>query len=183
MKNIILLLLVITTLFSCGNTSNELHKEQVTKEVSNPVTVSEAKLANKNKDPYIITFNIEKLKDGNYNLVVNMMLFDEAYFLAPSSDIMFRGRFDISLNETESILLDSNYFEFPFSTLESDPFGNGPIMVQRANSTYKKKIIINTNKDFEITGLVIFTIEPKCTLEKIAYTISSKAGRIEVIKN
>lgn len=183
MKNITLALIVITALISCGNTSNELHKEQVTKEVSNPATVSEAKLANKNKDPYSITFNIEKNKKDEYSLVVNMMLFDEAYFLAPSSDIMFRGRFDISLTDSESIQLDSNYFEYPFPALESDPFGNGPIMVQRANSTYKKKIIINTAEDFEISGLVVFTIEPKCTLEKIAYTISSKSGELTVTKN
>ncbi|MEJ6736919.1 MAG: hypothetical protein QNK84_07765 [Flavobacteriales bacterium] len=183
MKNITLALIVISTLISCGQASNELIQEPLITENIAPITVSEAEEVNKNKDPYNITFDIEKTEKDEYNLVVNMMLFDGAYFLAPASDIMFRGRFDISLNETESIQLDSNYFEFPFPALESDPFGNGPIMVQRANSTYKKKIIINTAEDFEISGLVVFTIEPKCTLEKIAYTISSKSGELTVTKN
>jgi hypothetical protein len=183
MKNITLALVVITTLISCREASNELTQESITTENIVVNTASEAKIANQNKDPYLITFDIEKNKKDEYSLVVNVMFFDGAYFLAPSSDIMFRGKFDISLNETEAILLDSNYFEFPFPVQESDPFGNGPIMVQRVNTTYKKKIIINTVEDFEISGLVVFTIEPKCTLEKIEYTISSKSGELTVTKN
>mgnify|MGYP006116560939 CR=1 FL=1 len=183
MKNITLALIAITALISCGQASNELIQEPLITENIAPITVSEAEEVNKNKDPYNITFNLEKTEVNNiYNLVVNMELFDGAYFLSPSSDIMFLGRFDISMKVNDFIELDMNYIGIPLSIKENDPVGNGPTMVQRANSIYKKQFKINTTKDFETTGLVVFTIEPKCTLENISYTITSKAGKLTVTK-
>lgn len=146
-----------------------------------PGNITEAKIANENKNPYHITFNLETTEvDNIYELSVNMELFDGAYFLSPSSDNMFMGKIDISIEKNKYLELDSNYSEKPAPVEEEDPFGNGPTMVQRVNTSYRKTIKINTSKDFKQSGMVMFTIEPKCTLEKIAYTISSKAGKLTV---
>lgn len=48
----------------------------------------------------------------------------------------------------------------------------------RENTTYKQALKVNSETDFKVSGLIQFTIEPRCSLEKIGY----KSGSISVIK-
>ena len=48
------------------------------------------------------------------------------------------------------------------------------------STTYKHDLKVSSDQDFEVGGMVRFTIEPRCTFEGIPFMISSKDGKLSV---
>ncbi len=133
-------------------------------------------------DTYDIELSIEKIGNNGYQLVTEIILKNDSYFVSPHSKVAYKGRFSSGLQKNANLEMTNNIIEIPRSVEEIDPhpFVNGPVNWVRENTTYTQPLKLNTNSDFEVSGLIKFTIEPRCSLEKIGYTIRYKSGNMTV---
>ena len=131
---------------------------------------------------YDVNFQIEQTKDEVQHLVVDMILHNGSHFVSPHSSNRYKGRFDISIEENTHLVLDSIFIETPLSVEEFNlhPFISGLVNLVRVNTSYQHRLEIKSKDDFEVSGMVTFTIEPLCTLEKVRFVISHHAGKLEV---
>lgn len=133
-------------------------------------------------DPYDLELSIEKTENNTYQLVTNIILKNDSYFVSPHSKVAYKGRFSSKLQQNKNLDMIDTIIETPRSVEEIDPhpFVNGPVNWVRQNTIYKQPLEINSETDFEVSGLIQFTIEPRCSMEKIGYTISYKSGEMTV---
>ncbi|MGC6430849.1 MAG: hypothetical protein ACON5F_07395 [Jejuia sp.] len=124
-------------------------------------------------EPYNIYLNLKPVKDDVFNLVIDMRLNNSAYFVSPNAKRDFSGKFTFMLKENSQLSYIGTLSENPLSIEEHDPhpFVNGTVNWVRQNTVYTQKLKINTDEDFVVNGFIQFTIEPKCTLEKIPVVI------------
>ena len=134
--------------------------------------------------PYTLEYKIDKKDDTIFELVLNMDLNGNAHFVSPNSKIAYKGRFTLDINTDENIELVGNLIENPLSKEEIDnhPFVRGPINWVRVDTNYKQKLKVNTEEDFFVIGFIQFTIEPRCTLERIPIKLEYKNGKMIVEK-
>lgn len=132
-------------------------------------------------EPYVINVQVNQSEDGENSLVVAVELDDESLFVSPYSSDRFKGRFNISLEDNESLDLDTVFIETPRSVEEYDPhpFIDGLVNWVRVNTTYEHALNVLSEDDFEVNGKIVFVIEPHCTLEQVPFTISSRAGKLK----
>lgn len=135
-------------------------------------------------EPYNIKFQIKKVKDNKYYLVVDMELEEGNKFISPHTRTKFNGLFNISLEKNIHLKMDSIFIETPRSVEELDmhPFSSGLVNWVRVNTTYQHELQVISHDDFDVMGMVQFVIEPKCTLEEIEFTISQRSGQLEIKK-
>lgn len=183
MKRIITLLLPFLVL-ACATEKKEpkeiyqppqLYDEYVS-EVVDEIPIAEAS--------YKIKFQMDKVKGNDYNLLVGMELGEGNQFLSPYTSDKFTGRFKISIEDNVYLIMDSTFIEMPQSVEELDmhPFIRGLVNRVRVNTTYQHAVKVISKDDFEVSGLVSFTIEPGCTFEEIEFIISQKSGKIQIKK-
>lgn len=134
--------------------------------------------------PYALEYKIDKKDDTIFELVLNMDLNGNAHFVSPNSKIAYKGRFTLDINTDENIELVGNLIENPLSKEEIDnhPFVRGPINWVKVDTNYKQKLKVNTEQDFYVIGIIQFTIEPRCTLERIPIKLEYKNGKMIVEK-
>lgn len=128
--------------------------------------------------PYQINLQIEHLNKNRYNLVVNMLLNDGAYYVSPYAKKDYKGKFTIIIANNDKLKVDSFLIESPISVAKYD---SSPFDWVKENTTYKQELFVQSKDDFNIDGLIQFTIEPRCTLEKIPFIISQKDGEIKIM--
>jgi len=180
MKNLILSFCLLFLLsckmdFPKTEATIESNTSQVTKSQPNNQFVYGPKLP---ENPYELKLDAHQLSDGVYDLEIKMLLYNGSFYVSPNAKRDFLGKFTFYLQQTNSFTLKNNLVETPLSKEEYDshPFVDGNVNWVRVNTTYNQKIEINTTKDFEVRGYIQFTIEPRCTLEKIPVYITSKNG-------
>lgn len=184
MKNIIISLCIILALSCKNNTSKtenaitsiipEVPKlEYYITPINNPELV---------KAPYKLNLEIEKVDKDVYDLKIGMELFDGAYYVSPNSKGNFKGIFTVFINDENNLKRVSKLIETPLSVEEFDPhpFVNGNVNWVRRNTTYNQKLKRTSNENFEVFGHIQFTIEPKCTLEKIPFIIINENGNMKI---
>jgi len=134
------------------------------------------------KAPYEVKFQIDRVGDKKYNLVVGMELVEGNKYLSPHTRTKFKGLFNISLEKNSHLELDSTFIETPRSVEELDmhPFSSGLVNWVKVNTTYQHEVKVISKGDFEIAGMVVFVIEPRCTLEEIEFIISQRSGKMEI---
>ncbi len=133
-------------------------------------------------EPYSIVFTIEESDAKDLNLVVSLRLFGGSHFVSPHSSDRFSGRFTISINDNEHLTLDDKFIETPRSIekFDSHPFVNGLVNWVSVNTNYKHPLHIKIKEDFEVKGMVSFTIEPRCTFEEVPFIIKYENGKMRV---
>lgn len=133
-----------------------------------------------NSDPYSAKLRLQPSYDNRYNLVIDMELNNGAYFVSPNSTRDFKGKFTVTYEKAPHITLIDSLIEYPLTVEEHDdhPFVNGKVNWVRQNTTYTQKIKVKTNEDFTVNGFIQFTIEPRCTLEKIPVVIFQENGKL-----
>lgn len=133
-------------------------------------------------DPYDIKLSIKETENSGYQLVTEIILKNDSYFVSPHSKVAYKGRFSSDLQKNKNLEMINKIIETPRTVEEIDPhpFVNGPVNWVRENTTYRQPLKLHTDSDFEVSGLIKFTIEPRCSLEKIGYTISYKNGKMSV---
>lgn len=132
-------------------------------------------------NPYELKLDAYKISNGIYDLEIKMLLYNNAYFVSPNAKRNFSGKFTFVLDDNDSFSLKDNLIETPLSKEEYDshPFVDGNVNWVRVNTNYKQKLEINTTEDFEVSGYIQFTIEPRCTLEKIPVFIKYEKGNLK----
>ena len=132
--------------------------------------------------PYTLDYKITKKTANTFELEIDMDLNGNAHFVSPNSKIAYKGRFTLDINVDENIELVGDLIETPLSKEEIDnhPFVRGPINWVRVDTNYKQQLKLNTDEDFFVIGFIQFTIEPRCTLERIPIKIEYKNGKMMV---
>lgn len=134
-----------------------------------------------NKELYAVKFYTVSHGKNLYDLVIDMRLKDGGHFVSPNATRDFSGKFTVVIDDNNDFNLVDKLIEMPLSVEEIDPhpFVNGPVNWVRKNTTYTQQIKLNAKNDFEVKGYIQFTIEPKCTLEKVPFIIKKQDGNFK----
>ena len=134
-------------------------------------------------DLYDLQIKIETT--GNkHNLVFDIKLHKGSQFISPHAKRDFTGKFFMDLGDYTNLKFEGKIIETPMSVEEFDshPFVFGTVNWVRVNTTYKQPLKLYSQRDFEVFGRVRFTIEPRCSLEEIPFSISYKDGKMKLQK-
>jgi hypothetical protein len=130
-----------------------------------------------NDELYTLQFKIETTKNNQHNLVIDMKLHKGSSFISPFEEKEFLGKFYMDLGDYTNLTFDGNLIEAPKANSRYDGFKNAQVIWVEENTTYKQLLNIKTDEGFEVFGRVIFTIEPRCSLETIPFGLSYKNGK------
>lgn len=132
-------------------------------------------------EPYQIKLDLHQLDNLKYNLEIQMFLNNEAYFVSPNAKGDFSGKFTFFIEENDSFILQGDLIESPLADKAHVklPFIDDLENSVRENTSYKQLLQITNPDDFQINGYIQFTIEPRCTLEKIPIIIKSVNGKLK----
>ncbi len=184
--NKLIALLFILTSTSCSSESTETTIEkQETQKFESTIIEEFPELS----DYYGISFSInnpdiKSEENDTPSLSVFMKINKGNHILSPYSSKRYSGRFSITIEDNQKLLMDTTFIETPLSKEEFDPhpFINGLVNRVEVSTNYEHQLTVIGETDFEVTGMVGFTIEPSCTFEEIPFTISYKSGILEVRK-
>ncbi len=128
---------------------------------------------------YTSTIRVDKRHKDEYVLSVQMNLKQNAYFVSPNAKRDFSGKFTLVLANPDKIVTTGAITEAPSSEEEFDK-GEGLVNFVRKNTHYKQTLKVLSNENFEVMGHIQFTIEPRCTLEKIPFILSNENGQLSL---
>ena len=128
---------------------------------------------------YTILLRVDKQKNEDYQMSIEMHLKKNAYFVSPNERGNFTGKFTLVLSESDKIIANGAISESPISKVD---YANGSVKLVRENTSYKQTLQVIVKDSFEINGFLRFTIEPRCTLEKIPFVISYTNGKLTLKK-
>lgn len=134
---------------------------------------------------YTIILRVDKQNNETYQMDIQMHLKKGSYFVSPNSKRNFSGRFTLEIPQNDKLQPNGAIIETPLSVEEFDshPFVNGPVNWVRETTNYKQSFDLLSKKDFEVNGYIQFTIEPRCTLEKVPFVISYINGELSIRMN
>jgi len=193
--NRILLGFILLISISCSTKSQKsdkaiasIEEEMISSNVSlplNPFETISVKEAYSPHSPYHLDLKIENTEDNSKQLVVFITLKGDSYFVSPHAKGDFKGRFSMTIDENSKLAVEGDIIEIPKSVEEIDTHHhvNGTVKWVRENTTYKLPLKVMTKEDFEVTGIIKFTIEPRCTFEEIPILVSQKSGELSVKLN
>jgi len=130
------------------------------------------------QNPYELDLSITESADNLYDLNILINLEDGAWLAGPLKNDYWKGKFMLSLDPQDLISLKPKIEITPSAIETIDPFAKKPMTVIKTNSVIRYQISKETDKDFELYGYIQFVIEPKCTLEKIPFSISHYDGEL-----
>jgi hypothetical protein len=133
-------------------------------------------------EPYDVKFQVKKLKSKTYNLIIDMELEKDAHYVSPNSKGNYSGIFTMILEDNKKIHVNGKFSESPQSKESVDPWSGNPVNFVQEDTTHKQQFTIANTNDFEVSGYIQFTIEPRCTLEKVHFKIMQKSGVLEIQK-
>ncbi len=177
MNSIIISILLLGNYYSLDNMLSKEANKSTNNEKS--IIINQNNIA---EEPYNIKLQIYKVKNNQYRLEVKMDLAEGSYFVSPHSKGSYKGIFNISIEGKNKLSTNGNLLEVPRSVEQIDPWKNSLASIVNENTTYKQTFTIVPQNDFEVTGLVRFVIEPRCTLEEVKFIISYYSGELKIKK-
>lgn len=134
--------------------------------------------------PYDLTIKVEKTVDDQFDLITNMKLFGGSFYISPHATGDFKGKFNIEIAPSDDLEMGGEFTETPRSkeVIDQHPFVNGPVNWVKEDTRYEHRLNVKSQEDFDIGGKIIFTIEPKCTLEEIPIMFKYRSGTLTVEK-
>ncbi len=138
---------------------------------------------NDSKDePYKLHLKIDALENNLYDLVVRVNLKKGCYYVSPNSKRDFTGVFKLILKESDQLQKTAQLTETPRSVEEYDPhpYVDGYVNWVRQTTTYNQQLKLKGEDNFKVSGMIQFTIEPRCSLEQIPFIISYENGKMTV---
>jgi len=127
-----------------------------------------------NDELYTVVLRVDKQKNGEHLMTIEMQLKKDAYYVSPNAKGNFSGRFTIVWTDARHLNRDQALIEIPLSVKEFER----PVNLVRVNTTYKQSLQVLSDTEFDASGYLQFTIEPRCTLEKVPFRLSYKKGRL-----
>ncbi|MCF6306935.1 MAG: hypothetical protein L3J09_03160 [Flavobacteriaceae bacterium] len=134
-----------------------------------------------NDSEYTLHFELEETKDNEQFLIILVEFHNNSEFISPFEDKEFKGKFNLSLGTTNHINFEGDIIETPQAVDAYDKFGHQFVKWVKVNTIYRQRLTIKTKEDFKVLGRLQFTIEPRCTLEQIPFSISYKDGKMEFV--
>lgn len=133
-------------------------------------------------EPYKLGFRVAEVEDRKFSLILTMDLVEGAFFVSPNCERDFLGKFRIEMDQNDKLVFDSKITETPLSKAVVDlhPFINGEVNWVTEDTKYEYSLLLSTKEDFKVSGFVVFTIEPKCTLEEIPFDLVYADGKLTV---
>lgn len=126
---------------------------------------------------YTSTIRVDKQLNDEYVLSVQMNLKKDAYFVSPNEKGDFSGKFAIIIADSQKIISSGIIQESPLSKVDEK---QGFVHLVRNNTHYKQTLKVLCDENFEVKGHVQFTIEPRCTMEKVPFILSYKDGKLSM---
>jgi hypothetical protein len=165
-------------------------KSQTQNEIASNANIASRPIATKsvisgpltNSEPYTIAFHTDQLPNDVYEFVVKMKLHNGSYYVSPNAKRDFKGKFTIFLDDSNKLKPITELVETPLSVEEYDPhpFVNGIVNWVRVNTIYTQQLQVTSKENFQLKGMIQFTIEPRCTLEKIPIIFKYYNGKMRV---
>jgi len=134
------------------------------------------------EETFDIKIEIEKTDDKKYELSTTIELKDGNYIISPYSEDDIYLHYSITIPKNNNLIVDEKLIEIPASIPEIDPILNIPVRFVKETTTYKQEIEVTTEKDFEVSGLIEFLVEPSCIPYDVEFLISHQSGIMEVKK-
>jgi hypothetical protein len=97
--------------------------------------------------------------------------------VSPTEPGAFTGKFTIVLTESQHLQTNGAIMETPLSKVDEN---EGFVKLVRENTHYKQSLKVLSNENFEVYGYIQFTIEPRCSLEKIPFILSYVDGKLSL---
>jgi hypothetical protein len=126
---------------------------------------------------YTAIIRIDKQSDKEHLLSIQMNLKKDGYFVSPTEPGSFTGKFTIVLTEPQHLQTNGAIIETPLSKVDEN---QGFVKWVRQNTHYKQSLKVLTKENFEVYGYIQFTIEPRCSLEKIPFILSYVDGKLSL---
>lgn len=128
---------------------------------------------------YTSIIRVDKQNDDEYVLSIQMILKKDSYFVSPNAKRDFSGKFTIVLTEPEKLITKGTVSELPLSKEENDK-REGLVNFVRTNTNYQQTLKVLSKENFEVPAHIQFTIEPRCTMEKVFFILSYVDGKLSV---
>jgi len=128
---------------------------------------------------YTSIIRVDKQNDDEYVLSIQMILKKDSYFVSPNAKRDFSGKFTIVLTEPEKLITKGTVSELPLSKEENDK-REGLVNFVRTNTNYQRTLKVLSKENFEVPAHIQFTIEPRCTMEKVFFILSYVDGKLSV---
>jgi hypothetical protein len=126
---------------------------------------------------YTAIIRVDKQSNKEHVLSIQMNVKKNGYFVSPTESGAFTGKFTIVLTEPQHLQTNGAIIETPLSKVDEN---EGFVKLVRENTYYKQSLKVLTNENFEVSGHIQFTIEPRCTLEKIPFILSYVDGKLSL---
>jgi len=177
-------LILTTTLFIClsCNTNETTVKPTENKKNSMQDEIKYRKSITVEESDYSIKIEIVDQKSEHPSLLISMTPKNGAYFASPLTNEDLKGKLYFDFGEYTNLEFFNSVIEAPLSknNTSENPNSTEPIWAVKTHTTYKQKLTLKTNKDFEVVGRVQFTIEPRCTFETIPFAIKYEKGEYRI---
>lgn len=128
-----------------------------------------------------VSFEIDQEKNGEASLTFEITLDSGYYFVSPHSE-GFHQRLVFSMEDTDSLLLDGELIEYPLASEEYDKLLDKQGKFVRKNITYNQNLIIGSQNDFVVSGLIWLEMRPNCQPYEIRFVVSNSSGKLMVEK-
>lgn len=182
-----LTLLVFAITVSCSQMdapSNEIVENFIIEKenLSTPTfTVPINEVLTINDELYKLKISVDS-ENNRHQLIFEMELFNNSYFVSPNSKREFKGKFYYDFGSYENVEYTGKVIETPLSKeiYDAHPFTDGLVNWVNVNTLYKQPFYVKSEKDFKVFGRVRFTIEPRCSLEEIPFSLIYKNGKFSV---
>lgn len=126
---------------------------------------------------YSAIIRVDQKENNEYVLSVQMNLKKNAYYVSPTEHRHFSGKFAIVFTEPQNVISHGIILESPLSKVDEK---EGFVHLVRRNTNYKQTLKVLSTENFEVMGHIQFTIEPRCTLEKIPFVLFFEYGKLRV---
>ena len=180
-----LILSLCILVVGCNTNKSQQQERMARLEAPLPIVVPEGMMVNGpviNPDPYDLKMEINTLENDMFDFEVSMLLYNGAHYISPNAVRDFSGKFTIHIEDNPQLEIVSELIETPHSIEEIDPhpYTNGTVNLVRQDTKYNQTLKPTVDSDFDVMGYIQFTIEPRCTLEKIPIIIKHRDGDLRV---
>lgn len=126
-----------------------------------------------------INFEIHQQNDEMAALTFELVPDPEYYLVSPHSE-GFHQRLIFSIENNDQLLLDGDLIEAPKTEREYDKLTDKEGSFVREPTTYKQNLIVNTQNDFEVDGLIWLEILPNGQAYEIHFVLSYRSRKLSI---
>jgi hypothetical protein len=127
------------------------------------------------------TFDIVQEKNGEASLTFKVAIDSGYYFVSPHSE-GFHQRLRFSIEDTDGLLLNGELIEYPLTLEEYDNLSDKQGKFAWKNTTYIQNLIIGSQNDFEVSGLIWLEMLPNSQPYEVRFVVSNKSGKLTIEK-